>query len=332
MRGCAATASKAIPACSGRFRCAQPSTPRMWAAAHLIHAHGRPGHPVLAPPRRPRLPSGRNSTSSAHAWHRPSRAGGPPSRVDRPFFGTFHGAAETRHVPLRPSTDHFPNETAQVRGLLRDGLEREAMSHVMRCYRDALLAYVRGSSFLRGFEEAGLGTADEDLVQEFLLERVGREGFLQQWLASGARFRHWLIASFRNLLLDRRRSDLRRAARRASVPEGFDPAADTQDAEAAFDAQVARAIVAQAMRLVQDHARERGLNDHWEVFRRHRLEGRTRREIASEMSELDRDVACVVRTVEGWLREAIRTLVRWPGASEAEVEQEIHRLMEAIRT
>lgn len=234
-------------------------------------------------------------------------------------------------VPTRPSTDHFPSETGRVRVLLREGLEREAMSHVMRCYRDALLAYVRGSSFLRSFEDAGLGTADEDLVQEFLTERVGREGFLRQWLASGARFRHWLIASFRNLLLDRRRMDLRRAARRSPLPEGSDPPSDMLDSPATFDAEVARAVVSQAMRLVQDHARERGLSNHWEVFRRHRLEGRSRREIAEEMTELDRDVACVVRTVEGWLREAIRSLVRWPGASDADIEEEIHRLLEAIR-
>jgi len=235
-------------------------------------------------------------------------------------------------VVLRSTTDHFPNETAQVRVLLRDGLEQEAVNHVMRCYREALLAYLRGSSFLRSFADAGLGTADEDLVQEFLAERVGREGFLHQWLNSGARFRHWLIASFRNLLLDRRRTDLRRAARRASLPDGLPSPSDGSEAERRFDAEVARAVVAQAMRLVQKHARDRGLNDHWEVFRRHRLEGHSRRQIAEEMEDLERDVACVVRTVEGWLRESIRVLVRWPGASETEVEEEIRRLMEALRT
>lgn len=232
----------------------------------------------------------------------------------------------------RPFIDHFPNETAHVRGLLRDGLEREAIGHVMSCYRTALLAYLRGSSFLRSFDEAGLGTSDEDLVQEFLIERVGRDGFLKQWLASGARFRHWLIASFRNMLLDRRRGELRRASRRGAMHEGLDPIADDPTAEARFDAQVARAIVLEATRIVHDHARDRGLNHHWEVFRRHRLEGRTRKEIAEEMTEIDRDVACVVRTVEGWLRDAIRTLVRWPGATDADVEEEIRRLMEAFRS
>lgn len=235
-------------------------------------------------------------------------------------------------MSVRPATDHFPNETAHVRGLLREGLEREAIDHVMRCYRAALLAYVRGSSFVRAFAEAGQGTTDEDLVQEFLIERVGRDGFLQQWLASGARFRHWLIASFRNMLLDRRRSEFRRASKRGSLPEGVDPAADDPGAEARFDAQLARSIVIEAMAIVQQHARDRGAPLHWEVFRRHRLEGRTRREIAEEIDNLDRDVACVVRTVEGWLRDAIRTLVRWPSATDAEVEQEIRRLMEACRT
>ena len=161
-------------------------------------------------------------------------------------------------------------------------IQHQGLQQVLEENRDALLRYLRAH---------GAGEAAEDLLQE-LWVKVSSSG-------SGpiASPRSYLFRAATNLMIDRRRAEKQARAReeewsglsdRLSTSEAGEPGPDRQ-----FDGRRRLALVERELAALPSRALS--------VFRQHRLEGRTQREIAAAM-------ALSSSTVESDLRMVYRLL------------------------
>lgn len=223
-----------------------------------------------------------------------------------------------------PPGDVFPATQmtwlgAQVQAGDEDGAARErARGHVMSVYFEPLVIYVRGSSF------QSVGDAEE-LVAGFFSDRLSRADYLTKWLASGLPLRAWLIGGIKFYCKERIRAARRDAAE--PVPE------DAHDEDAAgpgsdYRKQIARNLVREAMRSTGEALEGEGMGEHWQVFRRHHLEGVSFAQIAMSKGISEERAAVMSRTAARRLRARLRDLCAWPGASNEEIDREILSLFD----
>lgn len=161
-------------------------------------------------------------------------------------------------------------------------IQHQGLQQVLEENRDALLRYLRAH---------GAGEAAEDLLQE-LWVKVSSSG-------SGpiASPRSYLFRAATNLMIDRRRAERQARTReeewsglsdRLSTSVASEPGPDRQ-----FDGRRRLALVERELATLPNRALS--------VFRQHRLEGRTQREIARAM-------ALSSSTIESELRLVYRLL------------------------
>lgn len=226
-----------------------------------------------------------------------------------------------------PRPDHFPPTLRTwLCGVVGqgDGGAKEAARHVMEVYAWPLSVYYRGSTF------RWLGEPD-DVVRGFFADRLGREEFFERWLDSGRRLRHWLIVAFKHYLYETSRSRRRdgRIAGGSAIEDSSSP--DSRDeALDGFWRETARSVVAVAMERAEASCAADGLREHWEVFRRHMVDGASYAQIEVEQGVPATRAAVMARTAGNRFRSALRDSVAWPGASEADVVAEIASLMEDL--
>lgn len=91
--------------------------------------------------------------------------------------------------------EHFePTQKTWIGERLRGGESglRDVRRHVAETYSLPLQVYYRSTSWFR--ESANNPDwVPENVVHDFLADRLGRDNFLHQWLDSGLRLRKWLI-------------------------------------------------------------------------------------------------------------------------------------------
>jgi DNA-directed RNA polymerase specialized sigma24 family protein len=231
-------------------------------------------------------------------------------------------------TPLRPrARDVFPTTQAtRIGTLLAAGPQGRlaAGRHVMVVYAHPLEVYLTGSSFRR------LGEAPE-LVEGFFADRLGRERFLEDWLGSGRRLRHWLIRAFKNYLHEQIRAEKRQ--RRPAERDRYEAPPldlDADDAEALFHREAAVGIVREAFRLAEQDCSADDLEAHWRVFVRHHLDGLDYRALESELNVPAARAKVMARTAANRFRARLREAIAWGGAQEQEIDLEIQALMESL--
>lgn len=158
------------------------------------------------------------------------------------------------------------------------GLEAVFLTH-----RAALLRFLRAR---------GAGDAAEDLLQELWLRAsAGLSGPVADPLA-------YLYRSANNLMLDRRRGELRRERRDQDWTE-----ATGGEIVGVSDAPSGERVLIAREQLAAAEAALKGLGDRTDqVFRRYRIEGASQRQIAEELG-------ISLSAVEKHLQKAYRTLV-----------------------
>ncbi len=192
----------------------------------------------------------------------------------------------------------------------------------MSLYARPLAIFMAGSTF------ASVGDPQE-VVQEFFADRLAQEGFLHRWLVSKKQLRHWLIIAFRHHLFERDRECKKSLPVQGTVP-GMDSFAVAPAAEKAFDREYALNVVREALKIAEATCATAGLIEHWYIFVQHQYHERSYEDLSRET---DRDVSRLIvmfRTATNHLRNAVRRMVAWEGATDQEIDEEIHRLMEAL--
>ena len=168
-------------------------------------------------------------------------------------------------------------------------MKHQGLQQIFEENREQLLRYLRAH---------GAGDAAEDLLQELWLKVAAT--------ASGpiASPRSYLFRAATNLMIDRRRSDAQ-AQRREIEWSGLvdrmpDSAANDPGAERELDGRRKLALVEAELAKLPPRALT--------IFRQHRIEGRTQREIAAAMglsaSTIESDLRLVYRLV-GELKEKL---------------------------
>jgi DNA-directed RNA polymerase specialized sigma24 family protein len=202
----------------------------------------------------------------------------------------------------------------------------EINRHIMEAYEEPLRIYFLGSSWRT------LGEPEE-IVNGFLADRLDREEFFAKWQASGKRLRHWLINALHFYLKEQWRKERRHDAARLDSGGDDDDThgmaePGTEDRE--VDRTWARALVATACRDAQASCRADGLDDHWQLFIRHHLDGLPYRDCAAEFEVDPKRCAVMARTAAGRFREALQERLRQDGVPDAEIDEELMQLQEAI--
>ena len=148
--------------------------------------------------------------------------------------------------------------------------------------RDALLRFLRAR---------GAGDAAEDLLQELWIKAAAARGPVRDPLP-------YLYRSANNLMLDRRRSELRQAKRDHDWS-----GADDGEVEQASLAPASEAILIDRNELEITRAALTALGERTEtIFRRFRLDGASQRQIAEELG-------ISLSAVEKHLQKAYRALI-----------------------
>jgi DNA-directed RNA polymerase specialized sigma24 family protein len=227
----------------------------------------------------------------------------------------------------RPSRDSFPPTqrgwlVAQL-ALGAKGRDR-INAYVMTAYAEPLSNYFAGSSF------RSMG-APADMVSGFFASRLAKERYFEQWIESGLPLRRWLINGFLFHLQEELRR--RKASRAEPLGEfaGSEPAAATETAVEEFDRIWAASMVRSAATSARERCVEEGFLRHWEMFERHFVDGLTYAELADEFEVTNGQSASMVRTASIRFRQAVVDILLKDGATEEELDEEIARLMRALR-
>jgi DNA-directed RNA polymerase specialized sigma24 family protein len=226
-------------------------------------------------------------------------------------------ASHAPSSPPPPAPDAFPATQYTLIGRLLGDRERgmiAAAQHVMTVYAGPLKVYYTGSSFRT------LGDAD-DIVQGFFASRLSRENFMHDWLNSRRQLRFWLMTAFKHFLFEQARARKCDRERMAS-DEGIDVRCDQDDE---------LTLVRQAMQSAEEACRAAGQEDHWRVFVRHHVDGRSYEQLQDELGIDRKRFNVMARTAGNKLKSALRDLLAWPDASEEDIDAELRDLMEVIQ-
>lgn len=154
-------------------------------------------------------------------------------------------------------------------------------------------------ALLRFLRARGAGDSAEDLLQELWIKAAaGAAGPVRDPLP-------YLYRTANNLMLDRRRAEIRQSRREveyAGPAEGSEPASDAPNEERAL-------IARQELRTAQEALSALGERTE-AVFRRFRLEGASQKRIAEEEG-------ISLSAVEKHLQKAYRALIQLRGRSDA---------------
>jgi DNA-directed RNA polymerase specialized sigma24 family protein len=201
--------------------------------------------------------------------------------------------------------------------------EQEVARFVMSAYLLPLKSYARSLP--------GWGELDhEDAVHDFLANKVNVPDYFVGWSKSGRPLRRWLVNGFHFRLKDRRRkATTDRQRTEAAAPELLSEIDDARFAE--FERTWAQDLIRRAVERAATECEARGLGDHWEVFKRHHIDGLTYRELVGPYRLPPRRLARMSRTAADRLRVVIQELLERDGVGPDDVAAEIARLLELVR-
>jgi len=228
-----------------------------------------------------------------------------------------------KHEPVK--RDVFPTTQRTWIDLALDGSSedrRELNRHIMGVYAHPLRVYYLGTG------SRWLGDPDE-VVAGFFADRLGRDSFLTEWRRGGMRLRRWLMNAFSFYL-----SELRRKRRRDNRMSGEVPDVATPgpSPERLADRAFGESIVAEALRVAAESCQAQQLDDHWAVFIRHTCDDVPYAELAPEFGVTAARAAVMARTASRHFRRALRLQLVSDGAGEADVDDEIRELLEALES
>jgi DNA-directed RNA polymerase specialized sigma24 family protein len=200
--------------------------------------------------------------------------------------------------------------------MLDEGDASTVHAHVMEVYAEPLRIYCAGCS-LRWVGQP------RDLVAGFFADRLSRPAFLDRWRESKRPLRFWLIVGFKHYLHEEARR-MKRAGR--AVPcENLDPG--STDSDKVYDQGCVVQLVRRVLTIAAADCKERGLEDHWEIFTMFHFRGLSLHQIAEAKGLEPARVAVMKRTATQRFRQILRELISWDGARDPEIDDEIRGLI-----
>jgi hypothetical protein len=227
-------------------------------------------------------------------------------------------------APSPRRREHFPlTRRTWIEDRLAAGEFETLNEHIMSVYFEPLQIYFRASS-ARSIGEA------PDVVAGFFADRLRRQEYLASWDPGQRPLRQFLINGFWLYL----REKLGRRKRRGRVAELSDHFPDLAEAshespERQFDRAWVRQVVRRAMDDASEICAERGLEDHWKIFRRHLFEHEPYTTLAEEYGIAPERAAVMCRTATRRFVESLHQLLARDGSPAA--AQQVQELLEIIQ-
>jgi len=204
-----------------------------------------------------------------------------------------------------------------------------ALADLIEMYRPALEAFA--STLTPATMHA------DDIVQQFLLDRVLQGRLLSHADASQGRFRALLKASLRNFVRNQIR-DAHRQKRSPGTPmlpaEQVTATTDAEDPSGIFEAEWARSIVRQALLRVREECQRKDRPDIWAVFETRVVKPSLTGESVDDYDSIvdqhqlpsSREASNLLQTGKRMYVRALRAVVADYVATESEIDQEIMEL------
>ena len=269
----------------------------------------------------------------------PTQETGPESDVETGRTSADGSAEAVEGMPLQasPRGDGTPSSERRDPGrfpttrrswiarTIAKGPEgaREVAQVIIATYRDPLTWYARS---IPTFGELD----PEDVVHDFLTNKVTEPDYFHAWARSGFTLRRWLINGYHFRLKDRRRqTTTHRQLIHGAALELASEVDETRFAD--FEREWARGLVRRAVMQTEDYCRTRDLEDHWSVFKRHHIDGVPYRDLVDTYQLPARRLARMSRTAADRLRTVVQELLERDGVGPDDVAFEIARLLEVVR-
>lgn len=192
----------------------------------------------------------------------------------------------------RPPGEVFPQTLRTWIGeQLEAAPDRDALhAYLMRVYAPALLVYLKGWRTPPGRGEDELSS----VISSFFVSRLSRADFLPAWQRSGRPLRAWLMAGLKFHIQEQRRRD--RTDARFGLGGNADHGLDASPPEpeidgAAIDLEFLQQAVREALAEARRAATSAGLDTHWRLFERYRLENADIRGLVAELTPAEQAAA-----------------------------------------
>lgn len=225
-----------------------------------------------------------------------------------------------------------PGISSHLAQLLAIGDMAAARRLVMDLYREPLIAYVDHVPWSRRLRTLpGCETA-ESIVDGFMASRVGDDRVLRAWCIDRCRFRAWIRRTMQNHLLALSAAARRQQANLARYAErGLGNESDDEGAAGAMDAAMRTTLVRRAIADAGQRAFELGRANEWRAFLLHELHDEPLSSLEHLLPGTVGAKCAAMRRMRQYLVESLRSLVAWPGATDAAIDEELEALMGAPR-
>lgn len=141
-----------------------------------------------------------------------------------------------------------------------EGVREEAVAELLSIYRGALRAFLVETRRIPG-------AVAEDILQDFIADRILSRRILEQANSDRGRFRNFLVKSLSNYASTGLKREYARQAREFELDEALlEVSASAQDTDR-FDQEWVRSLVADTLALMEEDCRERARMDLWEILR-----------------------------------------------------------------
>lgn len=205
--------------------------------------------------------------------------------------------------------------------------QREVRTHVAEAYSLPLQVYYRATTWCRS---AGSNPDWEpsEVIHDYLTDRLMRDGFMEQWQASGMRLRRWLINGLHFYLKERyrqfgHRGEIAGAAAVEFEDSGLEPGAES-------DRLMVRGLVREALRRTILELESQGRPGHARVFCAYYLHDRPIAELVITAGRTSGQIKGMLRLGRSRFRACFYTLLERDGLTPLRREEELVSLLELI--
>ncbi len=198
-------------------------------------------------------------------------------------------------------------------------------AYIMATYAEPLRNYAAGSSFRTLSTPA-------DLVAGFFASRLAQESYVERWVESNLPLRRWLINGFLFYLQEEARRRRTERTETLDSPSVSEPKCNAETAVEEFDRQWAASMVRSAATAARERCDGEGFDVHYQMFEKHFVGGASYAMLASDFEVTGGQAASMVRTAAIRFRQAVVDLLLKDGATEDELDDEVGRLMRALRS
>lgn len=201
---------------------------------------------------------------------------------------------------------------------------REVRRHVAETYRLPLMIYYQGTGWHR--EAAGGGDwRPEDVIHDFLADRLGGDAFLQGWVESGLSLRRWLMNALHFYLKERWR-----AVKPSAGAAGLSWVEVDDDPGQEADRLMVAGMVQRAVKQTLQTLDEGGQAVHGRAFVAFYFEQQDVATVATTLGVTPGQVKGMLRLARGRFKASFYDLLARDGVPEHRWAQEVQAIMEVI--